>query len=271
MNNEERIIKVEHIAETLVCDFFKVFLSKDTKIRAYRPLSLEEDRKEPFQIEPDYFKERLGKEPKVTMQFEVGKFFKVNEAWSKALLKKEGGVITIDDLTCFDCALVGDQKILAIEVKSGKSARYEHINAILKYSYSVRALSVTETDQGNILVGDIISILNGPGVLTKGMQIKDVKLSGCILESRKNPEHNYQLLNEWILVVRSHDHLKKYTHTTDNKISLILTLQDIVDYLRKYGDLNLSPVLNTDNLSLKDRLWNDFLSCLNDISKKADI
>lgn len=263
----EKIIKVEHIAETLVYDFFKIFLSQSKSIDAYKPEELSVNKKTPFKLTPSVFETIFGELPDVTMQFQVEKFFKVTDNWKQKLLKKDGGTnLIIDQLTCFDCALEKNKKVLAIEVKSGQSDRYKNVNSILRYSYAARSLDVTEEPHGNILVGDMISILNGPEKVAKGTAFGKINLIGGVLEPIKQVNPDYQLVTEWILVVRSKDHLDGYTHHNASKISYILTLEDMVNYLADHPDFSGQIVEDTKNLSFKERLWNDFLRCLNEIS-----
>src|SRR5690606_37564448 len=137
-----------------------------------------------------------------------------------------------DEITCFDCAIIdSDNKVLPIEVKSGNSQRYKSVNAILNHSYKKSKIGFSKSNNDTYLKGDMISLLSGSiisGPVDKGPRTVHFE-QDKVFQPRHAVTHH--LHDDWILVVRTNDHLKKYKMNADNKISFILSLEDIIKFL----------------------------------------
>jgi hypothetical protein len=252
----ERIIKLEHIAEALVSDFFEVFMSEPNCIQAF------DENGDPIKVTTKHITDLFEQTPTVKSQLQVNEYFHFSDIWKKQFGLTSTQDVEIDNITCFDCALVVENKtILPIEVKSGSSDRYKDTNNILKYSFFEKELSVTKSLNKTYLKGDMISLLTCPIIMPKEKDLSklDFNTNRVIIPKK---DSTTQLHNNWILVVKTNDHLKGFKANSKNRIKFIFTIQNIIPFLEEAGKIPRKFENPSKKTEFENRISKDIDKCL---------
>lgn len=248
MAEKNTILKVEHFAEGLVAEFFKVFTSGNHAIQAFNCFRSHE---EEILLHSKELKNKDGSPSEAESQFKLNDHFKVSDYWLKELKSTDSNIV-IDDISCLDCVIKKkDHFLIPIEVKSGYSDAYLTLNDILRKSFSENPLKINNRK----LSGDLISILGSATDFPEGNWSNLNFSHPKLLTSRDDVPEKYSLEPWWILVIRNRKQLSCHANFKFNfegaGLKYILTLQDIVAFLQdeKIGVLPTIKTLKNENLS----------------------
>jgi hypothetical protein len=252
----EQIIKLEHIAETLVSEFFEVFMKEGSSILAY------DENGEEIMVTTKHITDLFEQTPTVKSQLQVNEYFHVSDIWKDDFGLISSQSVEIDNITCFDCALVVENKtILPIEVKSGSSDRYKDTNNILKYSFFEKELSITKSLKKTYLKGDMISLLTCPIIIPKKKDLSELDFNpNRVIVPKK--DSTTQLHDNWILVVKTNDHLDGFKANSKNRLKFIFTLQNIIPFLQKAGKIPRKFENDFKKTEFENRISKDIDKCL---------